>query len=210
MNIDRTKPHKYFYGGKIVHQALNNRLDEICWQTLKTYPYIQDLNVNSVYDYVEERGLFLYDFGKMIDAYESEHGTLPYKVVKDKKALGPVSNFSVYRIEDLDTVWNYFNDGRTPIYLEFVSLKDFVNAVKGNESFIKVRTRWYKRLELVGVKKEQDVRKRKNKLADVTLTRISDQLNSNKKTKAFFYSLSDLLVIAEIYKKADERKQAIN
>lgn len=202
-----TKPNEYNSASKIIKQALDNKLDKICWRTLKTYPYIQGLNICTIYDYVESTGLYLYDFKKMIEVYQLENGKLPYKIVKDKTALGPVSRIFVYKIDDLDSVWNYFNDGRKPIYCEYVSLKDFVNAVKGVEDFVKVRTRWYKRLELVGVIKEPGLRKRKNKLAELSVSKNIDPLNSNTKTKAFFYKLTDLFTIAEIYKASDKRKQ---
>lgn len=203
----RTKPHEYWYGKKLVEQAIENQLDKISWQTLKNYPYIQELNVNTVYDYVEDTGLYLYDFEKMIEVYQQEVRVIPSKIVKDKKSLGPISRLFVYRVEDLNAVWKYFKTERKPIMLEYISLKDFVNAVKGKEEFIKVRTRWYKRLEKVGVKPVDGKRKIKNKLADLTLDKIVDSVNSNAKTKAYFYNLQDLLAIAKVYKRADKLKQ---
>lgn len=202
-----TKPNEYNSASKVIKQAVDDRMDEVCWRTLKTYPYYQDMNVCTIYDYVEITGLYLYDFDKMIEIYQKENGLLPFKVVKDKTALGPVSRMFVYYFENLNSVWNYFNDGREPIHYEYVSLKDFVNAIKGVEDFVTVRTRWYKRLELAGVEREPGLRKRKNKLADFSVSRLEDKINTNDKTKAFFYKLTDLFAIAEIYKNADERKQ---
>lgn len=204
-----TKPNEYNSASKVIKQALDNRMDEICWRTLNTYPYYQGMNVCTVYDFVEATGLYLYDFEKMIEIYQNKNGKLPFQVVKDKAALGPVSRMYVYFIHDLRAVWDYFNDGRTPIYCEYVSLKDFVNAVKGLEDFVTVRVRWYKRLELAGVEREPGVRKRKNKLANLSVSKVVDNNNTNDKTKAFFYKLTDLFAIAEIYKKADERKQKL-
>lgn len=202
-----TKPNEYNSASKVIKQAVCNRMDEVCWRTLKTYPYYQGMNVCTIYDYVESTGFYLYDFERMIEIYQKKNGLLAFKIVKDKTALGPVSRMFVYKIDDLDSVWNYFNDGRKPIHYEYVSLKDFVNAVKGVEDFVKVRTRWYKRLELVGVVKEPGLRKRKNKLAELSVSKTIDPLNSNTKTKAFFYKLTDLFAIAEIYKASDKRKQ---
>lgn len=156
-----TKPNEYNSASKVIKQAVCNRMDEVCWRTLKTYPYYQGMNVCTIYDYVESTGFYLYDFERMIEIYQKKNGLLAFKIVKDKTALGPVSRMFVYKIDDLDSVWNYFNDGRKPIHYEYVSLKDFVNAVKGVEDFVKVRTRWYKRLELVGVVKEPGLRKKK-------------------------------------------------
>ena len=55
--------------------------------------------------------------------------------------------------------------------------------------------------------KEPGLRKRKNKLAELSVSKTIDPLNSNTKTKAFFYKLTDLFTIAEIYKASDKRKQ---
>ena len=211
-----SKSNTYFHSRKVIQQAKENRLDNICWQTQKEYPYTQGMGLTTIWEYVESGseavkpyGLYLYDFEKMIEKYKVEVAVIPSQIIKDKHSLGPITHLLAYRLDDIDRVWKYFNEDKSPIMFEYISLKDFISAIKGDEDFYTVRTRWYKRLEKINAS-QAGIPKRRNDidLSNVTIEKLPDELNSNKRTSAFFYSLKDLLHIDELYRNKDKRKAA--
>lgn len=211
-----SKSNTYLHNRKVIQQAKENRLDKICWQTQKEYPYTQGMGLTTIWEYVElgsesvkPYGLYFYDFDKMIEQYRSEVAYIPSQIIKDKHSLGPITHLLVYSIRDIDNVLRYFSEVKDPILFEYISLKDFVSAIKGDEDFYTVRTRWYKRLEKINASQD-GIPKRRNDidLSNVTIEKLPDELNSNKRTSAFFYNLKDLLRVDELYRNKDKRKAA--
>lgn len=211
-----SKSNTYLHNRKMIQQVKDNRLDAITWQTQKEYPFIQGMGLTTIWQYVESGrdkvqpyGLYLYDFEKMIEQYRNEVVNIPSQIIKDKHSLGPITHLLVYSTRDIDSVWNYFNENKEPLMLEYISLKDFICAIMGDEDFYKVRSRWYKRLERVFAEPDSESKRKADPdLTNVTIAKQLDEANSNKENSAYFYSLKDLLHVDELYRDAEKRKEA--
>lgn len=210
MSKELSKAQKNLYGTLLGNQANDNKI-EIGYSTVREYEFIKGLKVETIDEFLENSknaNYHFYDFNIMISRYEEVFGEIPCIVFRCRKSLGVLAEIKAYPSAELEKVIVFNTVGRKPPIKEYISMLDFVCAIKGDEPFDKVRVKWYKRLSLVGVKRDIK-RGLPYDLKDFQLRKIPDEKNTNKRNKAFFFNLEDLLNIKDYFDSMDELKLRI-
>lgn len=208
-----TPAHEKFIGSSLSRQLISGEFDSTMYSTIKDYECIKGLDACSVQDFLKgsENTIYMfYDMQKMIDIYEAEHGELNYLLMKDKTTIAGLTYLKAYRKDDLEKVVSYFKaSGRNILFKEYISLAYFVEAIKGDEPAERVRIKWYKRFEKVGVISEKKNRKAMlYDLSNFQLRKKTDLANTNKRTKAYLYNVQDIIKIKNYYDQIEAQNKS--
>lgn len=186
---DKTTSHKSNCGMRIMEQCIANTLEGMTYSAQKDFPFVKALVLCQLKDFIAEHRLYIYDVDSMVKIY-SKVKKIHRVAGKQNESIGGLSKIFLYQVNWLNDMLAYFNElGNFP-KRQFITINDFVNHIRGDEDFTRVRIRWYKRIEKLGAE-------------DLRL--IIDGKHAVKHHSGYLYSVDDLIAIERKYAERANR-----